>query len=176
MDKRKEKNEEVREAIIDAFFRLMRKRNNTEITVSDIVREAGVARVSYYRNFSSREDIVNSLIDDVIERYENVVDDSAGTFYCYWNVMMAFRMIHDYREYIRDILRYGFVLPLHERLNELHERMDGDIPASSVERYRIYAYIGAFTNTALEWVKEGSKESVEEIAQEFCRLVGIPIE
>ena len=176
MDKRKEKNEEVRTAIIDAFFGLMRKRRNTEITVSDIVREAGVARVSYYRNFTSREDIVHSLIDDAIERYEKVVDDSAGTFYCYWNIMMAFRMIYDYREYIKDIMRYGFVQPLHDRLNELHERMDGDIPASSIKRYRIYAYIGAFTNTALQWVKEGTKESPEEIAQEFCHLVGVPIE
>ena len=66
MDKRKAKKEEVRQAVIDAFFRLMRKRENTEITISDIVREAGVARVSYYRNFTSREDIVLSLIDGAI--------------------------------------------------------------------------------------------------------------
>jgi len=176
MDKRKEKNEEVRAAIIDAFFKLMRKRAAAEITVSDIVREAGVARVSYYRNFSSREDIVHSFIDDVLEHYENCVDDSAPDFYCYWNIMMAFRMMYDYREYIMDIMQYGFLLPLYERLTELHERMDGDIPASSIERYRIYAYIGAFTNTALQWIREGAKESPEEIAQEFCRLVGVPIE
>ena len=176
MDKRKEKNEEVRQAIIDAFFGLMRKRENAEITVSDIVREAGVARVSYYRNFDSREDIVHSLIDDAIERYENCLDDSAENFYCYWNIMMAFRMMHEYREYIKDIMQYGFLQPLYDRLTELHERMAGDIPARSIERYRIYAYIGAFTNTALEWIREGSSESPEEIAQEFCRLTGIPIE
>lgn len=174
MDKRKEKNEEVRTAIIDAFFRLMRKREIAEIAVTDIVKEAGVARVSYYRNFSSREDIVHSLIDDALNRYEGVVDLSDG-FYCYWNIMMAFRMIYEYREYIKDIMQYGFLQPLHDRLNELHERMDGDIAASSIERYRIYAYIGAFTNTALQWVREGTKEAPEEIAQQFCRLVGVPI-
>ena len=176
MNKRKEKNEEVRQAIIDAFFRLMRKRENTEITVSDIVREAGVARVSYYRNFSSKEDIVHSFIDDVLAHYEKCLDDSTPTFYCYWNIMMAFRMMYEYREYVLDITRYGFLLPLYERLTELHERMDGDIPASSIERYRIYAYIGAFTNTALQWILDGTKESPEEIAQEFCRLVNVPIE
>ncbi len=176
MDKRKEKNEQVRQAIIDAFFRLMRRRENSEITVTDIVKEAGVARVSYYRNFESREDIVLSLIDDAIERYEKCLDESAETFYCYWNIMMAFRMMHDYREYLIDIIQYGYLQPLYERLTELHERMDGDIPASSIERYRIYAYIGAFTNTALEWIRNGAVEPTEEIAQEFCRITGIPIE
>lgn len=176
MDKRKEKNEEVREAIIDAFFALMRKRENTEITVTDIVKEAGVARVSYYRNFSSREDIVLSLIDDAIERYEKCLDETSESFYCYWNIMMAFRMMHDYREYIKDIMEYGFLQPLYDRLTELHERLDGDIPAKSIKRYRIYAYIGAFTHTALEWIREGSVESPEELAQEFCRMNGIPIE
>ncbi len=176
MDKRKAKNEEVRQAIIDAFFRLMRKRENTEITISDIVREAGVARISYYRNFTSREDIVLSLIDGAIARYEKTVDFSSGSFYCYGNIRTAFFMIHEYRDYVRDIVRYGFALPLYARFNELHERMDGDVSANSIERYRIYAYIGAFTNTALEWIREGSKESPEEIAREFCRMVGVPAE
>lgn len=176
MDKRKEKNEEVKQAITDAFFRLMRKRENTEITVTDIVKEAGVARVSYYRNFSSKEDIVYSLIDDAIIRYEKCLDESRENFYCYWNIMMAFRMIYEYREYIKDIMQYDIMQPLYERLRELHERMDGDIPARSIERYRIYAYIGAFTETALEWIREGAVESPEAIAQEFCRITRIPIE
>ena len=51
MDKRKQKNQEVKQAITEAFFRLMRRREDTEISVTDLVREAKVARVSYYRNF-----------------------------------------------------------------------------------------------------------------------------
>lgn len=176
MDKRKEKNAEVKEAIINAFFSLARKKKNTDFTITDIIKEAGVARVSYYRNFDSKEDIVGSLIDDALARYEATVDTSVEGFYCYWNAMMAFRMFYEYRSYIIDVLRFGYIRVLLSKMNEFHEKMDGDIPANSIERFRIYAYMGALMNTALVWIFEGAKESPEEIAQEFCRLAGIPIE
>ena len=176
MDKRKEKNAQVKEAIINAFFTLAREKKNTDFSITDIIKEAGVARVSYYRNFNSKEDIVGSLIDDALDRYERVVDTSVPGFYCYWNTMMAFRMFYDYRDYIVDVLRFGYNRVLIAKLNEFHEKMDGDIPAHSVKRFRIYAYMGALMNTALTWIWEGAKESPEEVAQEFCGLCGIPIE
>ena len=176
MDKRKEKNAAVKSAIIQAFFTLARKQKNTDFTITDIIKEAGVARVSYYRNFDSKDDIVGTLIDEALSQYEAIVDYSVDGFYCYWNTMMAFRMFYEYRDYIIDVLRFGYTQILLSKMNEFHEKMDGDIPAHSIKRVRIYAYMGALMNTALVWIYEGAKESPEEIAQEFCRLAGIPIE
>lgn len=176
MNKRQQKNEEVKRAIIDAFFTLMRRRNGYEISVSDIVREADVARVSYYRNFNSKEDIVATLIDTAISEFEEQMDPSVTGFYCYKHVLLTFQMFYKYKEYIIDVLRFGYIQLLIQKLNEFHERMDGDLPASSIARYRIYAYMGALTNTAVAWIYEGTKETCEQISLEFCELVGIPAE
>ena len=44
-------NETVREALAIALLKLMKSQEFAKITVSDIVRVAGVGRSSFYRNF-----------------------------------------------------------------------------------------------------------------------------
>ncbi|MGC4018400.1 MAG: hypothetical protein QM793_03665 [Muricomes sp.] len=46
MDKRYEANKRVKKNIIDALFRLIQKKNFSEISITDMVTEAGVARQS----------------------------------------------------------------------------------------------------------------------------------
>ena len=50
MDKRKERNRIVRTAITDAVFELMKKKQLDDITVTEIIQKAQVARISFYRN------------------------------------------------------------------------------------------------------------------------------
>ncbi|MBR2188793.1 MAG: TetR/AcrR family transcriptional regulator [Eubacterium sp.] len=172
MDKRKQKNQEVKQAITEAFFRLMRRREDTEISVTDLVREAKVARVSYYRNFDSKEDIVASLVDTVLEEYEDGVNKEIG-FYCYQHILRSFQFFEAYQEYMLDIIRFNYTRILLEKLNRFHERMDGDVPANSLQRYRIYAYMGALVNTVLFWIGSGKKETPTEMALQFCSMMGI---
>ncbi|MFR4802256.1 MAG: TetR/AcrR family transcriptional regulator [Eggerthellaceae bacterium] len=58
MDKRSEANRQTRERIARALLRLLGIKEFSDISVTDIVREAHVARAAYYRNFSSKEDIL----------------------------------------------------------------------------------------------------------------------
>lgn len=67
MDKRKVENERVRKSIEEAIFTLMESKSFSEITVSDIVKKAKVARASYYRNFNSKEEIIQSYIKRLCE-------------------------------------------------------------------------------------------------------------
>ncbi len=57
----------VRQLIREAFIRLMERKSYMDITVSDIVREAGVARVSFYRNFNSINDIIDDIADEIAD-------------------------------------------------------------------------------------------------------------
>lgn len=52
-DKRYIENMRVKRSIQDALFSLMEKKKVSEIRVSDIISVSGVAKASYYRNFSS---------------------------------------------------------------------------------------------------------------------------
>ena len=47
----KKENHSVKSEIEQALLRLMTQKSYLDITVTDIVQEAKVARVSFYRNF-----------------------------------------------------------------------------------------------------------------------------
>lgn len=61
MDKRKIANQAVKEKLFQAMVHLLQEKEWSKITVSELIRISGVARVSYYRNFSSMEEYVTQI-------------------------------------------------------------------------------------------------------------------
>ena len=57
----------VKKSIQTALFSLMKKKKFSEIRVADIISMSGVAKASYYRNFSSIEDVIYFYIDQIIK-------------------------------------------------------------------------------------------------------------
>lgn len=52
-----------KESILEALLRLMEKRRFSEITITEICKTAGVGRQTFYRRFSSKEDIIKYELD-----------------------------------------------------------------------------------------------------------------
>lgn len=61
-DKRYIENMRVKKSIQTALFSLMQKKKFSEIRVADIISVAGVAKASYYRNFSSIENVIYFIL------------------------------------------------------------------------------------------------------------------
>lgn len=58
MVKKKKSSQFLRSCIFDALMILLQEKRYEEITVSEITSKAGVSRMTYYRTYSSKEDIV----------------------------------------------------------------------------------------------------------------------
>lgn len=175
MDKRKEANIEVKMKITDAFFSLAHEKSIAEITVTEIVEKAGVARASYYRNYESKEDIAVTLIEDVLEDFRVKADYDLTQARSYRHIHRCFVYFKRYESYVLDLCHSGFSSLLLEELNQFHESIAGVMPVNSVERYTLYMYIGALFNTAVKWLQGGAKEDTREVAAAFCRYFKIPI-
>ena len=59
----KKENHSAKSEIEQALLRLMTQKSYMDITVTDIVQEAKVARVSFYRNFASISEVLDSIAD-----------------------------------------------------------------------------------------------------------------
>ena len=59
---------EIREAILDATDRLLSVYGYKKMTIDDLAREVGIGKGSIYLHFASKEDIVLSHIDRIVER------------------------------------------------------------------------------------------------------------
>ena len=69
MDKRKEANRRVKESITATLLRLLEEKKHFEISISEIIAGAGVARASFYRNYATKESVITTLITDILEKY-----------------------------------------------------------------------------------------------------------
>lgn len=171
MDKRKEANLRVKRCITNALFSLMREKPLEEIFITEIIGRAGVARASFYRNYSSKEDVLTTLVRDILERFRQEVVWGPEGFCCYANILLSFRYFQTYREYVLNLYRSRYVSILLEELNQFHESIVGTMPMASVDKYGLYMYVGALLNTALVWLLEDGKTGAEEIAAFFHRSV-----
>lgn len=59
-------NELSKECIYSALLQLMEQMPYSEITVTDIAKRAGVSRMTYYRNYSSKDDILLQCVDEML--------------------------------------------------------------------------------------------------------------
>ena len=57
----KESNLLTREAIETALLQLLEKKELTKISISELVKRAGVSRAAFYRNYDSKEEILESV-------------------------------------------------------------------------------------------------------------------
>lgn len=171
MDKRKEANLLVKQKITSSLFLLMQKKSLSDIYITEIIQNAGVARASFYRNYASKEDVLITLIRNVLEDFSVHIHYERERFYNYENVLLSFQYFDQYRNYVLDLYRSGFASVLLEELNHFHESVAGTMPASSIEKYELYLYIGALFNTAVTWLMEEAEISAETIAAYFFDFV-----
>lgn len=174
MDKRHEANRRVKKQITDALFQLMHEKSFSKISITDIVTYGHVARASFYRNYDSKEDILITLIYDVLDNFKNTADYDLSDYRSLHHVQRAFEYFKQYDKYLLDLYHGGFATTLLEALNHFHEENAGIMPANSIEKYNLYLFIGALYNTGMVWLENQALESPADLALVFCRYLEIP--
>jgi AcrR family transcriptional regulator len=69
---------EVREAILDATDRFLARFGYKKMTIDDLAQEVGIGKGSIYLHFTSKEEIVLSHIDRIIERLKEELNRIAA--------------------------------------------------------------------------------------------------
>ena len=66
----------------------------------------------------------------------------------------------------------GYATLLLRVINLTNECVAGDMPLSSIERYKLYFLAGAGFNSMLIWLRDGCRESPEKMAQALMDYMG----
>jgi AcrR family transcriptional regulator len=69
---------EVRDAILDATDLLLSRYGYKKMTIDDLAREVGIGKGSVYLHFSSKEEIVLSHIDRIVDRVKEDLEKIAS--------------------------------------------------------------------------------------------------
>ncbi|MBR1946063.1 MAG: TetR/AcrR family transcriptional regulator [Alphaproteobacteria bacterium] len=156
--------------ITTALFKLMETRQFSEINIKEIVEKAGVARISFYRKFKSKEDIIYQYISEHANIFSSKIEFRPRCENDYYEIIYrAFEgakaqrkifdlLIHSNLEHIiYDFINKGFIEAVK------NHRQPND--------YYAYGYAGAFSNILISWVKNDYQESTEDIAKTMFGIV-----
>lgn len=169
-DKRYEANKIVKEKIGKALIKLMNQKPFSEITVTDIISEAQVARASYYRNFDSKEEVLIRLTDDLMALFKRRVKQVNAELLSYQYILLMFQYCRHFKNLILPVFHSGLAyiyLDLFDR--ELEENL-GDMKYNDVKRYSVYFYSGALYNVLLKWLENDMKESPKAMAEIVVKM------
>lgn len=60
----------AKEYITEAILQLLNNKKYEDITITDIAEKAGVTRITFYRNFESKDDIIKQYIQNIFSKYK----------------------------------------------------------------------------------------------------------
>ena len=158
MNKKQELNAFVKECITKALIQLMQTNSFDEITISELVATAGVGRVSFYRNFESKKDVLTKHLDILLQEwakeFEKLNDPTKFS---------ESLIIHFYQN--KD---YYLLLYKHKLSDLIYEAIRSSLKLNesqnNIERYVKSMISGMIFGWVDEWMRLGMPESPEELS------------
>lgn len=105
--------EGVKDAILDATDRLLARYGYRKMTVEDIAHEAGIGKGTIYLHFTSKEEVVLSHVDRIVERLKERLREIGSSaapaaerlrLMLIARVMFRFDSIQHYTQSLNDLL------------------------------------------------------------------------
>lgn len=159
MEKRQEQSTFVRDCITDALLRLMQTKPLAEISITELTRTAGVGRVSFYRNFASRQDVLAQKLGFLLREWGREFEAHGDAAYF---TESLFRHYYKYRKLYLLVYRQGLSGMIYDSIREACRLEEA---ANPVERYVRSTMAGMVFGMVDEWMRGGMQETPDEILQ-----------
>jgi len=170
MNLHKEEHLEVIAAVEEALAFLIDKKEFSEITISELVKKAGIARSTFYRNYESKEDIIRSSIKRTLREFDEqftpkTIDERYETEY----ILEVWDYLIKYNQQIRRISKAGLSNIYLDEFNCHLLRIYKDRPLSLQDKIHLFGLAGAQYNIIFNLaLKAGSKIDIKKF--EYGRL------
>lgn len=150
--------------ITEAILDLMEHTPFEKIRVSDVIKRAGVARMTFYNHYDSIYSALKDYLQMIIKKYiESNSNEQAGSFLEYKHILFSLEFFHRYRNYFLTLANNN----LHSiMLDAINQVLRDNLPLTDSSKiYAVYCYAGGLLNTFLKWEEGGCKEETSKIAE-----------
>lgn len=171
MAERTEKIRLTREYIATALILLLEEKSYDSISITDISDKAGVSRMTYYRNYNDKDDI---LVDYFLELGEYFIDEhliGAEGLTLHSVMEKAASFFKANLALIGAINKAGLSYRLMEELIDLLQKWIPEVKTNTFSKYSSSFYVGGIIATFRFWCSTGMNESPSEIADLICSKV-----
>jgi len=170
MNGHERQKEQSRQMIENAFFELLREKEFSQITVSEIVKRADVARRTFYRLYEKKESVIAVYFQNLCEEYKNGhtqiesydLKQVARDYFEFWYIQRD-KLLTFYRAGLQDLLYYGISSASTEVIrSRIQDEQLRKMP--EVEYFATYS-VGGFINLLIRWIEKGMEGTPQEYAE-----------
>lgn len=152
------------ESLQSALFALMKTEEFSAISITGICKKAGISRTAFYRNFVSKEDLLECAVEDYTSAmiakigspFRETTDET-------WYRKM-FACVYDHAEKLITLFHAGLKYKYLSIVNSLALH-DPALPER--ERFVRLVWAGAIVNVIIDWADGDFRESPEKISA-YC--------
>ncbi len=156
--------------IYKAFIYLLEKHQYDEISVCDIANKAGVSRMSFYRNFASKEDLVFQGVGEISNKIHKKLENQQSKSQ-YALAKATFEEFRFAKNIICSFKDTNVAKTFGDEISKkLAETMPNDY-MNKTSKYIPVFVIGAIASTLLCWLKNGAEEEPEDMAKLIASLI-----
>lgn len=159
------------ESIQQAMNELLKTKPFKEITILDIVKKAGVSRSAFYRNYQSKEEVLQSIVHDSYAEMINEIKATSDTANPdLWRHIIIkeieqcrkFYSIHNAEAWQGNTLL--------QCMNDYFGEMMSPY-TNNKDEMQMRFWMGGIFNVIQFWLDNGMKESPEELANRLMHYI-----
>lgn len=157
MNKKQELNAFIKECITKALIKQMETQSFEDISITSLVKTAGVSRVSFYRNFKSKQDILEKHLDTLIKEWGKEFEEKGDPTYFSESLLTHY---YNYKDFYLLLYRQGLSPLIYENIRSA---TGIDASQNNIERYAKSLVAGSIFGWVDEWLRQGMTETPQEI-------------
>ncbi len=163
----------AKQSIISAFVELIQEKEYASVSVTDIVKRAGVSRMAYYRSFGSKEEILVEYLDEILVNLLNKIRSRSEIdkkeiyrliFHAIAERAYFFKSITDAG--LTDVINSSIIRHSYILIKNYFRWREND----RQKIYAFYYHVGGLIIAARVWIENGMSESLEEMAEIVCGI------
>lgn len=164
----------TRDYIFQAYLQLLSNQDYDDISICDICTKAGVSRMSFYRNFKSKEDLTFKGIEEITKVMEDEIKklDNVSTY-------SVLKVFFEYtKKFKQPLLSFKNCEFTHTLKTLTTKKLLEEFPSDCVNRTSKYIplfYFGSIISVLFEWLKNGCEETPEEMARFIASLINFEL-
>lgn len=150
------------ERIQQAFMLFLREKELSQISVSDLCKEAGINRSTFYANYADIYDLANKLCQELENEVAHLLVLESGWQQSRQEFLKLFQHIRENQQLYTVFFKLGY--ESRERTWYGAQDLQG-MPDQAVIHYHVAFFANGFNAIVKLWLRGGCKETPEQMCQ-----------
>ncbi len=152
--------------VIDALVNKLYDTPYSEVSISELCRVANISRMTFYRHFNSKDEVIESYLEALHQAFikEVVQKNRFASYIQYENMLLGLQNVKENSRYVEYIVKNNMGEILLHKLIEHELSLSLRSQHTEADRYLSIAYASAIYGVVVNWVREGMTTSPEWLA------------